>query len=101
MKKNVSIQEAHIRTLVAIILLLLALFIINNAVGRILFAVLAAILAGTAFFHTCPLYTLMDKSTREQEPEAATEPTNTPPALESADMLKDTVPEEIVEKEVA
>ncbi|KKS83897.1 MAG: hypothetical protein UV60_C0031G0005 [Parcubacteria group bacterium GW2011_GWA2_43_11] len=79
MKKNVSTQEAHIRTLVGIILLLLALFLIDNAVGKILFATIAAVLAGTAFLHSCPLYTLMDKSKQKVVPLTTTPETSTPP----------------------
>ncbi|HCC05486.1 TPA: hypothetical protein DEP58_04255 [Patescibacteria group bacterium] len=75
MKKNVSTQEAHIRTLIGIILLLLALFLIDNAVIKILFATIAAILAGTAFLHSCPLYTLMDKSKQKIAPDTNTSET--------------------------
>lgn len=74
MNKNVSIQEAHIRTLISVILILLALFIIDNQILRILFAVVAAVLAATAFFHTCPFYTLTKKDSSEQTPEVQVTP---------------------------
>jgi len=107
MKKNVSTQEAHIRTLVGIVLLLLALFLIDNAVVKILFATIAAILAGTAFFHSCPLYTLMEKSKQEVISPATTPEASTPPETmpekpivgmeeESATPLEETAEEKVI-----
>lgn len=65
MEKNIGSEEAHIRTIAGAVLILFAMFIIENATLRILVATLSAILAGTAFFRTCPLYYLIRKNTRE------------------------------------
>lgn len=67
MEKNIGSEEAHIRTIAGAVLILFAMFIIENATLRILVATLSAILAGTAFFRTCPLYYLLKKNTREIE----------------------------------
>ncbi len=65
MKKNINTQEANIRTIISIILILLALLIVNNAAIKIIFAVIAASLAGSAFMRICPIYTFMNKNTHE------------------------------------
>ena len=65
MQKNVGDQEAYMRIGAAVVFLLLALFITENPSLRILLAVLAAILAGTAFLRTCPINTLLKRNTYE------------------------------------
>jgi hypothetical protein len=69
MKKNIDPQEAQMRTLVAVLLLLVALFLESTAI-RILLAVSSAILAGTAFLRSCPIYTLLGKNALNQETSA-------------------------------
>jgi hypothetical protein len=66
MKKNIDEREAQLRTLAGVLLLLFALFLENSTL-RILFAMSAAILAGTSFLRTCLLYTLLGKKISEQQ----------------------------------
>lgn len=63
MKKNIGTQEAHIRTIAGVVVLLFALFIVDNPNFRILLAVIAAILAGTAYMRSCLIYTLLKRDT--------------------------------------
>lgn len=79
MKKNISTQEAYVRTTLAVLTLLLALFVAENSIGKILFATLAAILAGTAFLRTCPINKLIgrnmyDEVTTSQQPQTTHDP---------------------------
>lgn len=103
MEKNVGTDEAHIRTAAGAVLVIIAMFIIENATLRILFATMAAVLAGTAFFRTCPLYYVMKKSTRESDADDLMEEGVAPAPDGSTEMqgdgagthdtLKKTVPE--------
>jgi uncharacterized membrane protein YraQ (UPF0718 family) len=81
MHKNVGTQEAHIRTGAAFVVLIIALLIPDQPVIRIVLAIIAAILAGTAFLRVCPLNTLIGRNTYDgtQAPPAA-DPTPEAPA---------------------
>jgi hypothetical protein len=85
MQKNVGTQEAYIRIGVGIVVLLIALFTENPTV-RIILAVIAAILAGTAFLRSCPINTLIKRNThKEESPNAERAPEEaTPDTIESA-----------------
>ncbi len=63
MKKNVGIKEANIRTLVAAVLILLVFFFVKNPYIQIISALISAVLAGTAFLRTCPVYHYLHKNT--------------------------------------
>ena len=68
MTKNVGTGDAHMRIIVSAILVLVALLVVENQYLRIVLTFVGAVLAGTAYFHTCWLYTLMGKNTCEPEP---------------------------------
>ena len=72
MQKNVSENEARVRTVIAAILVLVALFLVENSTAQIVMALVAAILAGTAFLNVCPMRSLCSKknSTCSTEPDA-------------------------------
>lgn len=79
MTKNVGTRDAHVRIVISAVLVLVALLVVENPYLRIVLALFGAILAGTAYFHTCWLYTLMGKNTCEPEPlkhEDVTPPTS-------------------------
>lgn len=80
MKKNIDTQEAHIRTIAGAVILLFALFFVDNASFRILLAIIAAVLAGTAYMRSSPIKTLMEKRTQKADPLETTLETDTPPA---------------------
>jgi hypothetical protein len=91
MDKNVGTRDGHIRIAAGAVIILIALFLVEQPVARILLAIVAAVLAGTAFLHHCPLYRMMGKNTCEdngvagstaETASAAEEPT--PDALEEA-----------------
>ena len=73
MNKNIGTQESHIRSLAGALTILLALFV-ENYVLSIALAVLAAILAGTAFIRYCPINTLLKRDSREQETDTHSKP---------------------------
>ncbi len=84
MHKNITDKEAHIRTVASIVLLFTALLFIDAPVVKILLASIAAILAGTAFFRTCPLYMFLKKD-REGEVQPLEEITETLEEKEEVD----------------
>jgi hypothetical protein len=61
--KNIGPQDANIRTILATVLILLGFFVIENPYIRIAVAVVSAVLAGTAFLRSCPLYHYLGKNT--------------------------------------
>jgi hypothetical protein len=63
MKKNVGTKDANIRTLVAAALILGVFFFVENPYIQIVCAIISAVLAGTAFLRTCPVYHYMHKNT--------------------------------------
>ncbi len=63
LKKNVGTHDAHLRIVFGIFFLLFAIFLIENPTAKILLAVVATILAGTASLRFCPLYTLIHRTT--------------------------------------
>ena len=68
MKKNIGTLESHMRSIAGAIIVLFALFLVDHHVTRILLAVLAAILAGTAFIRICPINALLKRDTSEYAP---------------------------------
>jgi Protein of unknown function (DUF2892) len=68
MQKNIDSSEAYLRTTASIGALLFALFLIENPIGKILFATVAAALAGTAFLRSCPIYTFLKKNDNTETP---------------------------------
>lgn len=98
MQKNIGTQEAYIRIAVAVIVLLLALFITQSPVIKILFALLAAVLAGTAFLRTCPLNTALKRNTYDGAHEGM-ENKIQEITQEAAAQSSDTVPEPTVDSE--
>jgi hypothetical protein len=76
-QKNVGTNEAYLRTAVAAVLVLLALFLVDGPVMRIVLAVLAAILAGSAFIRTCPINHLLGRNTYDGD-HSSTSPTKGP-----------------------
>jgi hypothetical protein len=72
MQKNVGKTDSLIRLLLAAVLVVVALFLVDNAVLRIITAVVAAVLAITSFMSMCPIYHLLGKNTCDaEEPEEA------------------------------
>jgi hypothetical protein len=78
-KINVGTKDANYRTLAAAVLVLVTFFFIENPYLRIVLATIAAVLAGTAFLRTCPLYTYLGRNTCEP-----VSPTEANPVAESA-----------------
>ena len=76
MTKNVGTREGHIRVGVAAVLVILALFVTHTPVVQIVFVVLAAILAGSAFMHTCPVNHMLGRNTCETPNDAPTSTEN-------------------------
>ena len=68
MTKNVGVRDANVRITISMVLVLVALFVVKDQYLRIVLTLFGAVLAGTAYFHTCWLYTLMGKNTCEPEP---------------------------------
>jgi hypothetical protein len=70
MNKNMSTEDAHIRTAIALVLVLIALFFIEQPALRIILALVAGVLATTAFLRTCPVYDIMyaKKPSEEESP---------------------------------
>jgi Protein of unknown function (DUF2892) len=91
MKKNVGIKDANIRTLIAAVLILVVFFFVKNPYMQIFSALVSAILAGTAFLRTCPMYSILHKNTCE-EPSLPTAHTDTPPTP-STESIEKTVKE--------
>ena len=54
------------RSLAGALIVLFALFIVDNYAVRILLAAVAAVLAGTAFLRYCPINTLLKRDSREE-----------------------------------
>ena len=85
-----STEDAHIRTAIALVLVLIALFFIEQPALRIILALVAGVLATTAFLRTCPVYNfLYDKDTPQKggtsakvsaQAEVAQEPVEAPEA---------------------
>lgn len=73
MKKNVGNHEANIRMVAGALIVLFALFVVEVPVIKIFLATLAAILAGTAFIHYCPVNALLKKDTSEKGSEESNE----------------------------
>lgn len=89
MKKNIGTQEAYVRITISIFALLLALFVFDGPVGKILFATLAAILAGTAFLRTCPINKLIGRDTHDEENTLIASPTQTEDTSETSTGVTD------------
>jgi len=78
MTQNVGANDAHARIIAAGVLVLIALFLVENAYVRIVLALVAAALAATAFFRTCFIYRLSGMDTCRpgsgtKEPDASAE----------------------------
>jgi len=65
MDKNVGVKDGHIRIALGAVIILIALFLVEQPVVRILLALISAALAGTAYVHHCPIYRCMGKNTCE------------------------------------
>lgn len=79
MKKNVGKTDASLRVVGAAVLLLIALFVIEMPAVQILLALVAAVLATTAFLRTCPVYTYKNIDTTEASSSAhVPQPSDTP-----------------------
>ncbi len=63
MEKNVGTHEGHVRTIAAAVLVLIAFFVITNPYIRITLALIAGVLAVTAFVHTCPINHMIGRNT--------------------------------------
>jgi len=66
MKKNVGNHESNIRMVAGALIVLFALFIVEAPVVKIVLATVAAILAGTAFLHFCPINTLLKRDSTDE-----------------------------------
>jgi uncharacterized membrane protein YraQ (UPF0718 family) len=86
MKKNIGTHDANMRMVAGVFIIVFALFLVDQYVIRIILAVIAAILAGTAFLHTCPLYVILGKDTCE----VGSEDTSLPTEKNSEDETKET-----------
>jgi hypothetical protein len=88
MNKNMSAEDAHIRTAIALVLVLIALFFIEQPALRIIFALVAGVLATTAFLRTCPVYNFLYNKKPSLEKDVVVE-TDTPEdvAPEAAEAL--------------
>lgn len=71
MVKNIGTKDAHVRIILAAILVLAALFVVTNDVLRVVLALVGAALAATAYFRYCYLYKLLHKNTSEPDAPAA------------------------------
>ncbi len=60
------------RSLAGALIVLFALFIVENYVVRIILAAIAAILAGTAFLRYCPINAMLKRDSREFQHEEQT-----------------------------
>jgi len=74
MKKNVGAQDAHVRTIIAGVLVVVALLVVDNPYLRIGMALVGAALAATAYIRYCFLYKLLGKNTCEAEAVSPSEP---------------------------
>jgi uncharacterized membrane protein YraQ (UPF0718 family) len=72
MTKNVGDNDATARTVAAIVLILVALLLVENPYLRIVLALISAVLAGTAFVRSCPMYSLLGMDTRTKETQEST-----------------------------
>lgn len=69
------------RIVIAAVLVLVALFLLqDHPYLRTILALFGAVLAGTAYLHSCWLYTLMDKNTCEPDAAPTPAPEQTSPA---------------------
>jgi hypothetical protein len=95
MEINVGTKDGHIRIALGAVIILIALFLVEQPVIRILLAIIAAVLAGTAFLHHCPLYKMMGKNTCEDKGVAGSMPEAAPAADEpTPDALEEAAPAE-------
>ena len=70
MQKNVGTKDAHVRTAIAAVVVVVALFLTNQPYLQIILALIAGALAASAFFHTCFLYRFLGKNTSDDAPGA-------------------------------
>lgn len=82
MTKNIGAREANIRTTIAAVLVVVVFFFVTNPYVHIVLALIAAILAGTAFLRTCPINRLLGRNTCEvpTPPDTEEQPADSSPA---------------------
>lgn len=83
MEKNIGTQEAHMRTIIAVVLLLIALLVVESPFLKIVLAIVAATLALTAFLRTCPVNTMLHKNTYDDVKQTSSAPIISVPAEET------------------
>ena len=90
MKKNVGSRESNIRMVAGAVIVLYALFIVEAPTVKIVLATVAAILAGTALIHFCPINLALkrDSSDTESTPEKANGDEETEETEEEGDSEK-------------
>lgn len=98
MKKNLNTREANIRTLVAAVLILGVFFFVENPYVQIICALISAVLAGTAFLRTCPIYHYMGKNTCEDVQVLATTQADQSPTTPATPPIESTPHEESVDR---
>lgn len=67
MKKNIGAQESNYRMIAGAVIVLYALFFVEAPTVKIILAVVAAVLAGTAFVRFCPINTLLKRNTSDSD----------------------------------
>jgi hypothetical protein len=63
--KNIGHRDSQLRTVVAAVVIVVAMVFVENPWVRILLALVSAALATTAYFHSCYLYKLLGLHTLE------------------------------------
>lgn len=83
MQKNVGTKDAHVRTTIAVVAVVGALFLNNQPYLQIILALIAGALAASAFFRTCFLYHFLGKNTSEEVTTSTPAPSQDNPVQES------------------
>jgi hypothetical protein len=72
-EKNIGHRDAQLRTVAAAVVIVVAMFLVNNPWVKIVLAVVSAALAVSAYFHSCYLYKLLGLQTLDGKVTHATD----------------------------
>jgi len=75
LEQNVGARDAQVRTIAGAVVIVVALFFVENPWVRLVLALVAAVLAATGYLHSCYLYKLLGKNTAHKEQGVSTTPT--------------------------
>lgn len=67
MKKNIGTQESNYRMIAGAVIVLFALFFVDTPTVKIVLAVVASVLAGTAFIRFCPINLALKRNSSDTE----------------------------------